>query len=195
MAIKTQSRKEQVLQKATSLFADRGYAGASMRDVAKEVGMEPSSLYNHYPSKEALLHDVCFTLAYSFIESFEAIQESISNPKQRLRAMISSHIRLIMDNLEAAPVFFHEWKHLSEPGLTEFLKLRKRYESGIRYAIEQGILSGDFKVSDVSFTVRFVFSILNGLPDWYKTTGNVEPEEVGERIADFILHGIAIDHS
>jgi AcrR family transcriptional regulator len=45
---------EAILDAAEALFAERGYAGASLRDVAERVGVRAPSLYNHFPSKESL---------------------------------------------------------------------------------------------------------------------------------------------
>jgi len=52
---RTQAR---ILDAAEDLFAERGYAGTTLRDVAEAVDLRIPSLYNHFPSKEALYHAV-----------------------------------------------------------------------------------------------------------------------------------------
>lgn len=57
------SRKEQIIQKALEIMKERGFSGLTMRDLAKSLGMEAASLYNHIASKDDLLERVCFGIA------------------------------------------------------------------------------------------------------------------------------------
>jgi len=193
MTTNTISRKEQILQIAQNMFKERGFAAASMREIAKSVGIEPASLYSHYKSKDEMLQQICFKIANEFFEVLYPIQNSVSNPVDKLKRASAAHINVIIHNLDASAVFFNEWKHLKEPNLNRFLVMRNEYEDGFRQIVQEGITLCEFKNLDIDFLARLLFSVLNGVHEWYKKSGSVSPDEVGERLGDFILNGLAVE--
>ena len=58
----TLDRKNQLKEVAQSLFKEKGYVGASMRDMAQTLGIEAPSIYNHVSSKQELLSKICFDI-------------------------------------------------------------------------------------------------------------------------------------
>ncbi len=192
MPVVISSTKKQILNAARNFFRERGYAATSMREIAKEVGVEPASLYSHFKSKEAILQYICFHIADEFFEMQEPILNSVSNPIEKLKRLVTGHINVIIENLEASSVFFNEWCYLKKSELKKFAEMRERYERGFRNVILEGITSGDFRMMDVSFTVRLLFSVMNGIHEWYKISGKVTPDEAGEKMSEFILNGLAI---
>lgn len=61
--------KERIVETALDLFSQRGYDGTSVRDIARAVGIRESSLYNHFPSKQAIFDaivDVCLQQAEAY---------------------------------------------------------------------------------------------------------------------------------
>lgn len=192
MPVAISNTKDQIVAAAQNMFRERGYSAASMRELAKEVGVEPASIYSHFKSKDDILKFICFKIANDFFEAQEPILHSVSNPVEKLKRLVAEHIRVIINNLDAATVFFIEWSYLKEPDLNEFISMREKYERGFRDVIQEGITSGDFRMMDVNFTVRLLFSVMNGVHEWYKTSGKVSPDEVGEKMSEFILNGLAI---
>jgi len=192
MAVAISKTKDQIVAVAQKMFRKRGYAAASMREIAGEVGVEPASIYSHFKSKDDILKYICFKIADEFFEAQEPVLNSVSNPVEKLKRMIAGHIGVIMHNLDAATVFFIEWSFMRDADLKAFIKLRERYEKGFRDVIQEGITSGDFRMMDVNFTVRLLFSVMNGIHEWYKPSGNVSPDEVGEKMSQFVLTGLEI---
>ena len=192
MAVAISKTRDQIVAVAQKMFKERGYAATSMREIAGEVGVEPASIYSHFKSKDDILKYICFRIADEFFEVQEPILNSISNPVEMLKRMIAEHISVIMDHLDAATVFFIEWSFMKDADRSEFVKLRERYEKGFRDVVQDGITSGDFRMMDVNFTVRLLFSVMNGIHEWYNTSGKVSPTEVGEKMSQFILTGLEI---
>lgn len=192
MAIAISKRKEQIAEIAQNLFREKGFTASSMRDIAREAGVEAPSLYSHFKSKDEILAFICFRIADDFFEAQEPILNSISDPVDKLNRLITEHINVIIQNIDASAVFFNEWSHLKEPALSEFVAMRERYEKGMHDVIQEGITSGDFRMTDERFAVRLLFSVINGVHEWYKTSGKISPDEIGEQMSEFILNGLAI---
>ena len=187
------TRKAQITEVAKNMFRQQGYAATSMRDLAREIGIEPASLYSHIRSKEELLSNICFKIGADFFEAFHEI-ETITDPAARLTAAIKGHVAVIVNNLDASAVFLHEWRFLSEPNLSEFKSQRDRYESYFRALIREGIEGGIFKKQDEKFIVLTIFSSLNWIYEWYKPEGSMCAEDIGQKLSELILEGLKTQH-
>lgn len=184
------TRKEQIENIATALFKERGFSATSMRDLASEVGIEAASIYAHVRSKEEILQGVCFKMAQEFFGELAEIEEQPVSFTQQLRQIITVHTKLITRNVAASAVFQQEWRHLSEPFLSDFLELREKYEQRIRALIQQGIDTGEFVSLDTRFVTRTLLSSLNGITQWYKLDGELTPEAIANNLADLFLNGL-----
>ena len=190
MAIAKLDRKSEIRLKAKKLFKERGYAATSMRDLAKEVGIEAASLYNHLSSKEELLNEMCFDIADQFFLAFQAATATDQNPSKKLKNAIKAHIGVIANNLDASTVFLHEWIFLKEPDLSKFKKMRYQYDQGFRELIQKGIEGKDFKDVNVKLAVFTIISALNATYDLYKSSEKLTQEEIAESISNLLLKGL-----
>jgi AcrR family transcriptional regulator len=175
---------------AENLFRERGFAATSMRDLASEVGIEPASLYNHYSSKEALLHKICFGIAEQFFGALEEIEKIDLPPDEKLRKAIILHVGVIKENSDAFAVFLHDWRYLSEPSLSEFRQARRDYEEIYRGILQDGVRAGIFQDIDVKFMTLTLFSALNWIYHWFTPSGSMTPKEIGENLSHLIIDGI-----
>lgn len=185
------SRKEQVIRKAAELFKEKGYAAASMRDLAQLLGIEAASLYSHIKSKEEILRSLCFDMAAEFRKSLEEVEKKNLPASEKLRQGIIGHIQVMAKDLTASAVFMNEHRHLSQPYLRDFLHLRINYINRFKKIIEQGTRSGEFKKTiDKKLAVMTLFSSLNWMPMWYDPSGLIEPIELGVQLSDMLVNGL-----
>jgi TetR/AcrR family transcriptional regulator, cholesterol catabolism regulator len=186
------ARKDQIRQKAQTLFRERGYRATSMRDLAETLGMEAASLYNHISSKEELLQQICFAMAGQFFEAVEPVAASALGPKEKLRAAIEAHLGVIAANSDASAVFLHEWHHMGEPFLNDFKLMRRRYEKMFRVIVEEGIFREVFRKIDPTLIVRTLLSGTNWTYESYKShrsQGKLSEQEISE-ITLILIEGI-----
>jgi TetR/AcrR family transcriptional regulator, cholesterol catabolism regulator len=191
-AIANLSRKEQVIRKAAELFKDKGYAAASMRDLAQLLGIEAASLYSHIKSKEEILRSLCFDMATEFRKSLEEVEKQNVTASEKLRNGIIGHIRVMAKDLTASAVFMNEHRHLSQPYLRDFLLLRINYINRFKTIIEEGVRNGEFKKTiDRKLAVMTLFSSLNWMPMWYDPSGGIiEPVELGIQLSEMLVNGL-----
>jgi AcrR family transcriptional regulator len=182
--------KLQIRQTAQKLFRERGYAAVGMRELAREVGIEAPSIYNHYKSKDDLLREICFDIAEQFFNAFEKASSTEEKTIKKLKAVIKAHVSVIASNIESSEVFFNEWMFLEEPNLGKFKKMRYEYEMKFRDIIEKGIKKDELKAINSKLAAFTVFSALNATYDLYKSSERLTSEEIAEEIANLLLKGL-----
>ena len=161
-----------------------------MRDIAREVGMQAGSLYAHISSKEALLVE----LVEAGIDRFLAIGNKLTpsmSAETRLRFAIKAHVAIATENPESSLVVFHQWRYLSEENLARVREKRRRYQKIFEDVLNDGIKSGNFSRKVDSRTAVFsILGALNWTPEWYSRQGPAGAEEIGNRLADYLMHGL-----
>lgn len=186
------NRKQQIIEKATQLFQKQGYAATSMRDLASFIGIEAASLYSHIKSKEEILQTICFQLAEDFFNSLQSIELADHAPDEKLKKAVVSHVEVLTKDPAASAVFFSEWRHLSEPYLSDFLEMRDQYEGRFIQILNDGNKSGIFKTVDAKFTVLALLSSINWMPAWYKPGGKLSPKDIAENVTDVFINGLRV---
>lgn len=186
----TLSRKEQIEQTATALFKSKGFSATSMRDLATALGIEAASIYSHIKSKEEILQRVCFRMANEFFEALAKAESAPSSATEKLKNAIVAHVLVLTSNTAASAVFLHEWRHLSEPFLADYLLLRDQYEARFRSILKEGIANGEFTVPDEKFAVLTIFSGLNWIHTWYNPAGKMTPVQIAENLSAMLLNGL-----
>lgn len=188
---KLSSKKEVIVQKAATLFKNKGYTSASMRELAESVGVEAPSLYNHIGSKGELLQAICFKIAGAFTGHLEETERADTGIKEKIESIIRFHIGMMLDDFDEVYVSNHEWKHLKEPQLSDFLTRRKEYEKKLVLLVEAGIQHGEFKPTDPYVTVLTILSAVRGLEFWQQHKRNISTETLKEDMVNHLLNGIA----
>lgn len=186
----TKNTKEIIKEKAEELFRNNGYPATSMRELAKASGLEPASIYSHFRSKEEILKTICYEITGKFFKNALPIAEQDHSATEKLRLLIKAHLEIIIDNIDAVAVFFHDWRHLSEENLANFRFQRSKYEQIFKNTIHQGIENGEFSYADEKFISLMLFSSMNWTYEWYKPNGKMRIDEIAENIFDIILQGI-----
>ncbi len=184
------NKRQAILEAAAQLFRDRGYSATSMRDLAGEVKLKASSLYNHIGSKEEILREICFENAQRFIEGMREVEQMPGAAAKKVQALIRLHIQIATEDVTSVTAFNDEWRHLSEPYLSDFKALRRDYEQRFLAIIEAGVKSGEFKDLNSSIVLHTIFSAIRWLYDWYKPERQVSAGELYEQITMLLMTGL-----
>jgi AcrR family transcriptional regulator len=105
------TRREELTRIAARLFAERGYQGTSLADLAQELGMQKPSLYHHISSKEDLLWEVAWEGAEAFHAALDGVPADVP-ATDRIRLALRAHLAVVAGQLDVATVFVREWRYL-----------------------------------------------------------------------------------
>ena len=187
---KSSPRKEVILEKAAQLFRKNGFNATSMRDLAENVGVEAASLYNHINSKAELLQEICFRIANKFTTHMDDVMASDQPAIAKIEAILRFHIRQMLDNYEEAYVSDREWKHLTDPYLSNFKSQRRTHRQRIASIIEAGIASNEIKKIDAPTAVLILLHAVSGIESWHRSRQKISGEQLEENIVLILVGGL-----
>ncbi|MCQ4158330.1 TetR/AcrR family transcriptional regulator [Roseomonas sp. GC11] len=175
-----------------ALIHRHGYEAMSLRQLAAEVGLQPASLYNHFPTKQALLHGLIHDHMEALLSSTAAaLSAAAPDPLSRLRAFIAHHL---LYHLEKKPEVFianFELRALEGENLRAILALRRRYEMLLTDILEAGMAAGVLRPGDAQIAAYAILAMLTGACTWYRPEGRLTRGEIVRIHTDLILHGHA----
>ena len=187
---KNASKKDIILKKAALLFKTKGFNAASMRELAEAVGVEAPSLYNHIGSKSELLQAICFKVAIEFTTQLDETENINTGITNKIELIIRFHITMMLEEFDEVFVANHEWKHLQEPFLSNFLNLLRGYEKKLVTLIEEGIKKKELKNINPYVVVLTLLSAVRGLEFWQRHKKNISTKVLEDDMVAHLLNGI-----
>lgn len=184
------TKKEVIVEAATRLFREKGFKAASMRDLAEAVGVEAASLYNHIQSKEELLQEICFKVANEFNQKFDEIENSDLPSIKKVEAMLRFHIRQMFHHYEMVIVADRDWRHLSDPYLSNFHNQRRAYRKRLAGIIEAGIANNEIKPVDAPTVVLIMLHAVNGIESWHRSKEKISAKQLEDNMVLIMTEGL-----
>ena len=176
-------RIDQVLESATRLFTEKGYEAASVRDLAAELEIRPSSLYHHFPGKQHILFAICLRMQTDF--NAEVMPELIASrpPDLAIASAVRRHVLFGHRRKGEVLVNIRERRSLPVEQLAQVNGLRRAYRDTMARVIEVGCEQGHFRVGDPKLAAMAIVDMINGLPHWFKPRDEQDLERVADRYA------------
>ncbi|MBY0482225.1 MAG: TetR/AcrR family transcriptional regulator [Chitinophagaceae bacterium] len=184
------SRKDVIVSKAAALFREKGFKAASMRDLAESVGVEAASLYNHIKSKTELLHELCFSVANRFLHKMDEVEAEHATAIEKIEKLLRFHISEMIHHYEEVYVSDREWKHLSDPYLSNFQNQRRIYRKRFAAIIETGMRNSEIKKIDAPTAVLIMLHAISGIESWHRSTQKISAEELEENMISILVGGL-----
>ena len=168
-AQRANNRRRALLDAAARLFAEQGFAGSSVRDIAAATGILPGSVYYHFRSKEELLVAVHEEGIRRITEGVEAALAEADAPWERLERAAAAHLRAILDESDYAAVVIRAFPPLEGRARARLVALRDRYEDIFRRLVEGLPLPTG---ADRRYLRLVLMGALNWSPTWYRPQGD-----------------------
>jgi AcrR family transcriptional regulator len=176
------SRREALTREAARLFAERGFHGTSMGDLADALGVQKGSLYSLTGSKQQLLFETMREGANAFHAALDAVPENAS-ATERIRFALRGHLGVVADQLDVATVFIREWRYLDGDYREEILAERRRYEDRFRALFREGVEASCALILTLA-PALLALSAANGPTRGSPPDATLEPPRIGSR--DFV---------
>ena len=182
------TRRTELRREAARLFAERGYHGTSIGEIAEALGVQKGSLYAHIDSKQDLLYETMREGARAFHAGLDAIPDDL-RPAEKIRLALRSHLRVVGEQLDVATVFVQEWRYLEGERREEILGERRRYEERIRALFREGREGSELRTDlDETVAARLFLSAANWAYTWLQP--GRDTDDLADRFFELLVDGM-----
>jgi TetR/AcrR family transcriptional regulator, cholesterol catabolism regulator len=182
------TRRAQLTREAAKLFAERGFHGTSMGDLADALGVQKGSLYSLTGSKQELLLETMRAGARAFHAALDEVPER-APAVERVRVALRGHLRVVSEQLDVATVFTREWRYLEHAYRDEILAERRRYEERVRLLFREGRDRGELRSDlDEAAAALLALSAANWAYTWLEP--GRDTDELADRFTAILVDGI-----
>jgi AcrR family transcriptional regulator len=179
-------KQDRFLAAAATVFAERGFHRASVRDVVAEAGMSLAGLYHYFPSKADLLHEIAVRAFDSLIERLDAAPPA--PPRRRLATFVKNHLSFFLARPNEMKVMVREAEALPS-GLAAEVERRKRAYYQRCHELLRAQDGGVSTEEELRLATLALFGMLNWTYAWYRPERDGSPEELSERMLELFLDG------
>jgi len=199
MARKSGSKGEatarEIRQAALGAFAREGYAAASMRQIAAQVGLQPGALYNHFATKQEILNDLMIGHLKALIAAWEAESFRYRGPVEALEGFVRFHISYHLDKADEVFLAYMELRSLEPENFRTVEQLRHYYEGYLRKILARGVEEGEFAATDIPVAAMAIIAMLTGLNNWFRAGGRLSVDEITKIYVKMVLGSVGVPAS
>jgi TetR/AcrR family transcriptional regulator, cholesterol catabolism regulator len=182
-------RLSEILVHATDVFDQKGYEGASMRDLSRASGMSLAGLYYYFESKEKLLYLIQRHTFTTILERLRTRLNGVADPEGRIRVFIANHLEYFLANQKAMKVLSHEDEILKNGYGTEIAGIKREYVRACVELMDELKHAGGLDFSSRTAALS-LFGMMNWIYTWYKPRVDGSAEELSREMGDIFLYGL-----
>jgi len=183
----TSARSRDVREAALTLFAERGYHGTTMNDIARTLGVRAPSLYNHIGSKQELLQGIIFETMEGVIADFEDATVGVEDTTERLRHATEVYVLRHARYRREALVVNREVSALGEQAGSRTRDKQAEHARLFRSLIEEGRASGQFHVESSTLATFAILEMAVAVARWFRDEGPMTAAEVARQYGEFAV--------
>jgi len=189
----TGPKLQRILRHAAQVFSEKGYEGASVRDISRATGVSLSGLYYYFESKQELLYLI---QSYAFRSILERLNERLSrvrDPVERLRILVENHLDYFLRHPVEMKVLSHEDEALEEPYWSRIAEIKRRYYGLARGIFEELRRAGRVRPINPRVAVLSLFGMMNWVYTWHNLKVDPRAESLSETMVSIFLLGVSSD--
>jgi len=176
-----------VLDAALTLFAELGYHGTAVSQIAASLGIRTSSLYNHTRTKQDLLEKIIGRTVDGVLDDFRTAIDDVSDPVEQLRRATRVYALRHATHRREALVANRDTTSLAEPARTRVRRRERDHERAVRAIIYDGVSKGDFHVDFPALASFAILEMCLSIARWFRDDGDRTAEQVADEYAGFAL--------
>jgi len=181
---------EEIRRVTAHLFARKGYHTTSMREIARELGMDKSSLYHYFKSKEELLFKLANDAIDDCLTTLEQICSADIPPEDKLKKVLRFYILYYAGDQEGLILMANELNSLNEEYRSILIKKERRYVELIKDILNKLADQGKIKHIHSSIATFAFFGMVHYTINWYHREGSVGLDELADLFVEIFTKGI-----
>ena len=181
--------KPKISEIALHLFAERGYAAVSMRQIASKVGLQAGALYNYFPDKQTILADLLINHMENLLQTWHK-QKLPQNPDKLLEFFVDFHIEYHLNRPEEVFIAYMELRNLNPDNFQKIEKLRNKYERILSEILTVGVNKNLFSCENTKVTSLAIIGMLKEVHTWYKKGGKISVPEMKSIYREIVLKAV-----
>ena len=187
-----QTRRDELLELAATMFAERGLRATTVRDIADSAGILSGSLYHHFSSKEEMVDELLRDFLDWLFTRYQEVVATEPNPLERLKGLFMASFEAIENRHAQVVIYQDEAKRLAGQERFSYVEERNKEQRKMWVdVLNQGIEEGCFRPDiDVDLVYRFIRDTTWVSVRWYQPGGPLTAEQVGKQYLAIVLGGI-----
>lgn len=182
--------RERILAAAAALFAQSGYDGSSIADLAAALGVSKAAIYHYYVTKQDIYDAIILEALNGLLASVTEASDAARGADARLRAFMLAHAAYFETHHDQFVTMLIGYSGMALPEQADAARLRDHYEALLRRILADGVDEGVFRARDVAATGRAVLSLLNWMVRWYKPGQGQTAQAIAQDYFDLITGGL-----
>ncbi len=179
-----------ILRESALVFAEKGFDGASIRDVSAATGVSVSGLYYYFKSKDELLFLIQHHCFETILHRLREDLSGVDDPEERLRVLVGNHLRFFADNMAEMKVLSHEADVLPDDYRSRVTDQKREYSETVGAALEA--LVPEAEGVDLRVATFSLFGMMNWIYTWYRPGKDVPVDRLTEQMMHIFLHGLQL---
>jgi AcrR family transcriptional regulator len=187
-------RRQEVVDTAARVFAERGFHATSIDDLVEATGLKRGGLYHYMDGKKELLIRIHERFIDPLLEEAQEIVRRGEPPEETLRLLARALMHDIAAYRDQVTVFLHEWRIIeNDPEWAAIRKARKAFETCVGDTLKRGQDEGVFVMEDRRIALLGFLGMINYSYQWYQPGGRGRPEDIADQFCNIFLDGIRAD--
>jgi AcrR family transcriptional regulator len=183
-----------ILRHAAQVFSEKGYEGASIRDISRATGVSLSGLYYYFESKQKLLYLIQYHTFTRILQRLEQRLDGVADPMDRLRVLVLNHLDYFLRHPVEMKVLSHEDEALEGQYRKEVAEIKRRYYSTAAGIFEDLRRTGHVRRINPRIAVLSLFGMMNWIYTWHNPKVDPQAERLAETITGIFVEGVANGH-
>lgn len=180
-------KKEEMIQAAIEVFAEKGYSGATMEDIAAKLFMTKGSVYYYFKDKQDLLFQMQQMLLSKCNQYMQEILQQELPADEKLRCAITTHIEYILQTRASFELMVKPEIYFTDEQQSTLLQLMDEYSAFYDKLIQEGIQQNYFYPVDIKIARNLILGAMNQVLQWYSPTGTKSIKEMAETISEYLM--------
>jgi len=174
----------------------QGFAGTTLRELAKDVGVQAGSLYNYFENKQDFLFQVMVYVMDTLTEETNERLDEAANPYEALMIFVDIHVRYHCEKKREVMISTTELRSLTTANYQRITEKRDRYENRLKEILIAGNRHGNWTVENPHIVSKVILGMMTSVGTWYRKDGPFDLDslvKVYQTMVDNLVSGTLPD--